>query len=379
MFVLPRITRPAARSRVTIVASYGGRQPSRIFDPQVVGTPLVVNTSLTATGTPASGPGLSPAARRASTAAAAASAPSESTCRNACTRSSTAAIRSRCARVTSTDETSRAAISAASSAAGLRIRSVTLPPRGSAVPGTARPARPARRTAPLAGSGTAPRRRRAARWSAVPSATSAGCPRRPPRRPGRPPAGSRRAGRRTCPALRRSPLGGTIARGGRPPRGRWRPSNAPYVWFLGWFRAASHARGDSRKCICRLRRHCHRTGRNLPLSIPNVIPRLTATGTRRRSRRSRRSATRPEVPPREPGQQFLGRHRAPVVPALRRMAAAGREQPERRLVLHALGDHAQPERTGQLDERPDDRLVVRVADHAEDERPVDLYLGQRQP
>src|SRR5580765_5412340 len=54
MLVLPRITRPASRSRVTRVASYGGRQPSRIRDPAVEGSPLVTTTSLTATGTPAS-------------------------------------------------------------------------------------------------------------------------------------------------------------------------------------------------------------------------------------------------------------------------------------------------------------------------------------
>src|SRR5919112_5447457 len=47
MLVLPRIGRPAARSRATTVASYGGIQPSRIFDPQVVGSPCVARTSLT--------------------------------------------------------------------------------------------------------------------------------------------------------------------------------------------------------------------------------------------------------------------------------------------------------------------------------------------
>ena len=56
MLVLPSMTRPASRIRVTMVASYGGRQPSRIFEPAVVGTPRVAMTSLTATGTPASGP-----------------------------------------------------------------------------------------------------------------------------------------------------------------------------------------------------------------------------------------------------------------------------------------------------------------------------------
>src|SRR3972149_9755274 len=52
--VFPMMMAPASRSRVTTVASYGGRQPSRIRDPQVVGTPRVHMLSLIATGTPAS-------------------------------------------------------------------------------------------------------------------------------------------------------------------------------------------------------------------------------------------------------------------------------------------------------------------------------------
>src|SRR3546814_11134289 len=59
-------------------------QPSRIFDPQVVGMSVVVNTSLSASGTPASGDGsCSPAATLASIAAAAASARSPATRRKA--------------------------------------------------------------------------------------------------------------------------------------------------------------------------------------------------------------------------------------------------------------------------------------------------------
>ncbi len=98
---------PASRSRWVTVASYGGRQPSRIREPQVVGMSLVVNTSFRASGTPASGEaGASPDRSDASTAAAAASAGSAATCRNAWISVSTAAIRSRWARVTSTAETS---------------------------------------------------------------------------------------------------------------------------------------------------------------------------------------------------------------------------------------------------------------------------------
>ena len=37
MLVLPMRTAPASRSRRVTVDSYGGYQPSRIFDPQVVG------------------------------------------------------------------------------------------------------------------------------------------------------------------------------------------------------------------------------------------------------------------------------------------------------------------------------------------------------
>ncbi len=36
------------------MASYGGIQPSRIFEPHVVGSPSVASTSLTAIGTPSS-------------------------------------------------------------------------------------------------------------------------------------------------------------------------------------------------------------------------------------------------------------------------------------------------------------------------------------
>ena len=62
----------------TTVESYGGRQPSRIFEPQVVGIPFCAITSLRASGTPASGDNFSLFARFASTAAACASAPSVS-------------------------------------------------------------------------------------------------------------------------------------------------------------------------------------------------------------------------------------------------------------------------------------------------------------
>ena len=56
MWVLPRITAPAALSRVTTVASWSGFQSDSVFDPAVVRTPLTAMLSLMETGTPCSGP-----------------------------------------------------------------------------------------------------------------------------------------------------------------------------------------------------------------------------------------------------------------------------------------------------------------------------------
>ena len=70
ILVLPKITMSFFFKLATTVESYGGRQPSRIFEPHVVGTPFCAMTSLSASGTPASGDNFSPFARFASTAAA---------------------------------------------------------------------------------------------------------------------------------------------------------------------------------------------------------------------------------------------------------------------------------------------------------------------
>src|SRR6185437_11316143 len=51
MLVLPSGTRCASRSLRTTVASYGGTQPSRIFEPDVDGMSYVHSTSLIAIGT----------------------------------------------------------------------------------------------------------------------------------------------------------------------------------------------------------------------------------------------------------------------------------------------------------------------------------------
>src|SRR5689334_9108349 len=53
--VLPMTIAPAFRSRVTTVASYGGRKPFRMREPHVVGVWRVQMLSLSATGIPASG------------------------------------------------------------------------------------------------------------------------------------------------------------------------------------------------------------------------------------------------------------------------------------------------------------------------------------
>ena len=82
--VLATGTAPAASTRSTTVAVYGGRQPSRIRDEHVVGTPRVHRLSLSTIGTPASGPGSSPRATAASTASAAARADSAVTRLQAC-------------------------------------------------------------------------------------------------------------------------------------------------------------------------------------------------------------------------------------------------------------------------------------------------------
>ena len=117
IFVLPRITTPAAFNFATTVESYGGRQPSRIFDPAVVGIPFCARISLTAIGTPASGESFSPLARFLSIASACSKAPALSICKKALILPSTAAIRSKCCFVSSTEEISFAASALAISAA----------------------------------------------------------------------------------------------------------------------------------------------------------------------------------------------------------------------------------------------------------------------
>ena len=60
--VLPSTTAPAARSRATIAASWSGRRPAWMTLPCSVGKSAVSTMSLTATGTPCSGPSALPGA-----------------------------------------------------------------------------------------------------------------------------------------------------------------------------------------------------------------------------------------------------------------------------------------------------------------------------
>src|SRR2546425_1189311 len=67
MLSAPTSTAPAARSRATAAASrVAGGWSALIFDPARVASPATSNRFLAANGTPASGPGSSPAARRRS-------------------------------------------------------------------------------------------------------------------------------------------------------------------------------------------------------------------------------------------------------------------------------------------------------------------------
>src|SRR5262245_20832434 len=111
------MTAPAARNLETTVASLRGRRPASSGEPHSVGQSAVSMMSLTATGTPCSGPIGRPLLRQSSLARACVNANSGSRCANALTVSSAAAIRSRHARVTSSDEAAPLAIAAAVCAA----------------------------------------------------------------------------------------------------------------------------------------------------------------------------------------------------------------------------------------------------------------------
>ncbi len=134
---MPTTTAPAARTRSTTVASYGGRQPSRIRDEHVVATPRVQMLSLSASGTPASGPGSSPRATAASIASAAARASSASTRLNAWMSGSRAVDRARDAPRRRRGRERRHSHVGGDGAA-LPESALTAPPRGCAAHGTGR-------------------------------------------------------------------------------------------------------------------------------------------------------------------------------------------------------------------------------------------------
>src|SRR6266566_249475 len=95
MLSAPTSTAPAARSRATAAASrVAGGWPALIFEPARVASPATSKRFLAANGTPASGPGSSPAARRRSIASASARARSPSTAVKALSAASRRAIRS---------------------------------------------------------------------------------------------------------------------------------------------------------------------------------------------------------------------------------------------------------------------------------------------
>ena len=100
--VFATATAPAASTRSTTVAVYGGRQPSRIRDEHVVGTPRVQRLSFRTMGTPASGPGSSPRADRGVDRVGARRAPTSAMTRlHACSSGSRAAMTARCSSTTS--------------------------------------------------------------------------------------------------------------------------------------------------------------------------------------------------------------------------------------------------------------------------------------
>ncbi len=131
VFVLPKSTAPASRSRaVTGASTSQGWSGSTVREPRRVGQPLVRMRSLMETGTPSSTWVCAPDRQRSSDARALSRARSASTRQNAFTTGSTAARRSSTARVASTGEacavryrrSSSVAVQSARSVAGLMGR-----------------------------------------------------------------------------------------------------------------------------------------------------------------------------------------------------------------------------------------------------------------
>src|SRR6266566_775773 len=169
MLSAPTSTAPAARSRATAAASrVAGGWPALIFEPARVASPATSKRFLAANGTPASGPGSSPAARRRSIASASARARSPSTAVKALSAALRRAIRS-----SAPATTSRARVLPARTDAAIdRADVVASIMDRSAAPARSAPAARTRRgaaTRPGARRGAAPRPLATrARWSARP-------------------------------------------------------------------------------------------------------------------------------------------------------------------------------------------------------------------
>ena len=122
---MPRITAPAARSLLTIVASLSGTECSSTIEAAVVGIPATSMLSLSRTGSPSSGPRTDPVRRAMSLTRASCNAFgfSDRTALSAGPRRFTAAMRSMYAFVSSTLEISRALSFASSAVAEVVSRS----------------------------------------------------------------------------------------------------------------------------------------------------------------------------------------------------------------------------------------------------------------
>ena len=153
--VTPTITAPAARSRRTSSASTSGTRPARASEPWSPMAPATSNSSLTATGTPCSGPRDSPRRNSAVRSAASAVARSTVTSANAPSKPSRRSIRSSAAAITSLGSVSPAAYSASrraiESPEASMSRLALFSPTGSRESRPPPGSRPAPATAPLPG------------------------------------------------------------------------------------------------------------------------------------------------------------------------------------------------------------------------------------
>ena len=140
VFVLPSTIAPAALIRATTVASRSGTRSRQPTVPAVVRRPAVSSESLIVHGTPWSGPAGSPR-RSLPSASRARSSASGASVTTALSAGLTTSIRSRHARTTSTDDTSRSRISAANWVTGCAQSSSDIAPP--------RPARSCRPASPL--------------------------------------------------------------------------------------------------------------------------------------------------------------------------------------------------------------------------------------